>query len=92
MLDLAEHQEVVDSGGRAGHHVHHAGRHEALGESGESLGGEVVLECLRCRDGAQVDRTTLIRPESGRHHVTVVGGPGIGMPAEQSGQTRSTVE
>jgi len=50
LLDLAEHDDVVDARGGGGDHVDDAGRRQALGDPPEPVLAQVLGERLRCRD------------------------------------------
>ena len=55
LLDLAEHDDVVDAGRRGGDDVDHAGRRQPLGDPTEAVFAQVLLERGRRRDLLAVD-------------------------------------
>ena len=50
LLDLAEHDDVVDTGSGGTDHVDHTGAVEPLGDPGETVVAEVLVERLGRRD------------------------------------------
>ena len=92
MFDLAQHQQIVDAGGGAGDHAHHAGGHQPLGQSGQALRGEVVLQGFARGDGAQMDAARAVRAETAEDGGSFVGRAIGGSTAQQFGQPGSGVK
>ena len=92
MLDLAEHEQVVDTRSRTGHDVHHTGVHQSLGQTSQSLGGEIVLQRFTGRQSAQMDGAPLAGSAAAGHDVTVVRTASRRTRTEQCSQAGSTVK
>ena len=89
LLDLAEHDDVVDARRGRGHDVDHAGRRQPLGDPPEAVLAEVLLEGGRRRDrlarqaADQLGEDRLAVELDDEHALAGVGG--------RSGQTAVTV-
>ena len=92
MLHLSEHQQVVDSGRGTRDHVDHTRRHETFGQSGQTLGGEIILERLGCRQRSQMNGSGARRSPMFAHEVALVGGSVTRCTSEQHVETGTVVK